>query len=527
MQDLDLKTPSGKAVWTPLEPMEGAPMSAQEFFLRSEEFGVNEVLFTGTTANGKTDCLVVHPLLTCGLGHGAKAKYVFVKPTHAAMKDIINKTKLLYPKIDPGAKFYNSKGEQHWVMSTGEEIWFLLLDSEETYNNSIHGSNWLKIYFDELGTFSNFKLYELMKTRLRFANSDPNLPDILPQILSTTNPWGGIFPDVHRYFMSDADYSEIVETTIHKKIRGEMKEITTRKMTVFGSWEENHHLEDTYIAQFEDWKETNPTMYETLVLGKPNVSHEGFFDGIWDEDAVVLPDDLILPANGGIIDCALDWGYKKPYSIGYYYECNGESLGKVRGKDFCPPKGSIIYFAELYGGSIDAIDTGSKEDAREVAERQKAFENDVLTHYIKGDFEIKGGVADTQLWAENGKATKDGSVSMADDFEAVGIYYDKCDKGAGSRAVGLAEFIKMINASKKNKEDVPHFYVVGKRRCRYFLNTIPSLQTDDRNPDDVKGVDHVMDQVRYRLRHVRKIFSTGGLFGGKGKRKNKGNKRFS
>ncbi len=512
---------SKKPAWEPLPPMDGAPLSAQEYFLRSEEFGINEVLFTGTTANGKTDAIVVHPLLTCGLGHGSKAKYVFFKPSHAAMKDMINKTKILYPKIDPGAKFYNSKGEQHWVMSTGEEIWFLLLDSEETYNSSIHGMNILKAYFDEIGTFPDFKLYELVKTRLRFANSDPDLPDVLPQMISTTNPWGGIFPDVHRYFMQDADYSEIVETVTHKEIRGEMKTITRRKCTIFGTWEENIHLEDSYTVQFDEWKVTNPAMYDALVRGLPNVSHGGFFEGIWDESKVVLPEDFVLPAKGGTIDCALDWGFKKPYSIGYYYECKGESLGIVNGKEFCPPKGSLIYFSELYGGTIDDVDTGSKQDANVVAKLQKEHENGILKSYIDGDFKINKGIADTQLWAENGKSTDNGTVSMADDFKVEGIEWEKCDKGSGSRAIGLAKFIQYLVATNENKEDRPHFYVVGKRRCKYFLNTIPSLQTDEKSADgeDVKGVDHVMDQVRYRLMYIKKTFSTGGLFGGRKKKR--------
>lgn len=512
-----------KSPWKPLPPQKdvnGVPlaaMSAQEFFLRTEEFGIDEVFFTGTTANGKTDALVVHPLMSCGLGYGAKAKYVFVKPSHAAMKDIINKTKLLYPKIDPGAKFYNSKGEQHWVMSTGEEIWFLLLDSVDTYNNNLHGSSWLKIYFDELTTFPDFKLYELMKTRLRFANSNPDLPDVKPQIVSTSNPWGNIKNDVHRYFLAESNYLDIqvYKRKVRDRINGGFKEVQKTKMAIFGSWEENIYLEDTYQLSFDEWKYTNPEMYKALVLGEWDTSIGGYFEGVWDERKIVLPDDFILPAESGYIDRAMDWGTKKPFAIGYFYECNGEELGFINNKIFAPPKGSIIYFAEIYGGSIQEPDKGTNEKAFEVAKKIVKFEKEFLHEYIDGDFKINNGPADAQIWAETGQ-----KISLNDDFIAEGINWHKSKKGRGSRSVGLQKLAQMMLATIQNNPDKPHFYVVGKVRCKHFLNTVPNLQSDEKH-EDVVGVDHIIDMVRYRLMEMKESFKQKSLFG----RKKRGKKK--
>lgn len=140
--ELELELKQGdEVIWSPLPPDKytDAIMSSQEIFLRSEEFDLDEVLFTGTTGNGKTETMVVDPLKFIGMGHGANLKFLFVKPSHGSMDEIISKTKVIYPALFPDAKFYNEKGAKRWVFATGETVEFKLLDSLDTYQKLHHG----------------------------------------------------------------------------------------------------------------------------------------------------------------------------------------------------------------------------------------------------------------------------------------------------------------------------------------------------------------------------------------------------
>jgi hypothetical protein len=50
-------------------------------------------------------------------------------------------------------------------------------------------------------------------------------------------------------------------------------------------------------------------------------------------------------------------------------------------------------------------------------------------------------------------------------------------------------------------------------RCHQFIETVPSLPRDEKDPDDVNtnAEDHIADETRYRVRHVRKKVASGGF----------------
>lgn len=496
--------------WQPLPPEAGtgALLSSQEMLLRSEEFGIREVLFTGTTGSGKTETAVVHPLLSIGLGHGNNLKFLFVKPSHGSMDEIISKTKVLYPMLfGKKAKFYGEKGAKRWVFETGEEIHFKLLDSMETYNTLHHGSQYAKIYFDELSTF-DFSLYEIMKTRLRFVPKRHDIPTVLEQMISTTNPWGNSKDQVYNYFIRGEKYSrpKIIKAKIKDRITGKMKEVITKRMAIFGSWRENTGLPDEYIAMMEEWRKTDPMKYKALCQGRWDTSIGGAFERIWEEDKVRI-DDFLLPSNGYVFR-SMDWGATDPYSISYWYECSGDEIFQIKGKNVEPPVGTLILFSEMYGGTIDQPNIGFDFTAGEVAEMMVEKEKEIIDSMFddtQGKAKISIGPADTQIWSNVGT-----TLTIYDEFKAEGIKWKKCKKGAGSRVAGINRFKELLKNTNKRDPKRPWLLVFDS--CEHFFNNVPNLQRSERNPDDVKGVDHKMDDIRYAITWKRSKSSFGGIY---------------
>lgn len=493
---MELKNGQGKRIaWSPLPKQEGtaAPFSSQEYFLRSEEFGIKEVLFTGTTATGKTETAVVHPLMFIGMGHGANLKFLFVKPTHGSMDEIINKTKILYPDLCPGAKFYNEKGAKRWVFPTGEEIHFKLLDSLETYNSLHHGSQYCKIYWDELTTF-DFSLYEIMKTRLRFVPKRHDIPTVMTQMICTTNPWGKSKDEVYNYFIRGKEYSvpTEIETRMKDRKTGKFKTVKTKRMAIFASWEENIFLEDSYIASMMEWEITDPMKFRALVQGRWDTTIGGMFEKLWDETKVKIQ-DFPIP-SGGYCFRSMDWGMSDPYSISYWYECGGDEDLLINGKIENPPAGTLILFGELYGGTIEKPDVGFDLTASQVAQKIKEKEKFLIENCFDGVQKphISIGPADTQIWNKVGT-----EMTIYDEFKDEGVKWKKCKKGAGSRVAGIQRFKQLLNNTNKRDPKRPWFLVF--ESCEHFFNNVPNLQRSERDNDDVKGCDHKMDDVRYAI----------------------------
>ena len=503
----NLKLYNGREIaWSPLPPEKGtnAPMSSQEMFLRSEQFGIREVLFTGTTGNGKTETMIVHPLLSIGLGHGANLKFLFVKPTHASMDEIVSKMQLLYPLLYPGAKFYNEKGAKRWVFPDGEVIYIKLLNDMKTYQQSIHGLQFAKIYWDEATTF-DWDLYEIMKTRLRFVPKRFDIPTIMEQMVLTTNPWGDSKDDVYNYFIRGQKYSvpQEIKATIKDRETGKKKEIVTKRMAIFGSWRENIYLSDEYVAMFEEWKVSDPEKYKALAQGRWDTTLGGMFEHVFEEEKVKI-EDFILPKEGGVVFRSMDWGSTDPYSISYWYECNGGEVLKTEdGQYLEPPKNTLILFAEMYGGTIQRPNDGNEKTGQEVAldilEKEK-----YIREYMFDDpsVKIKPGPADTQIFNKIGT-----QLTIYDEFKAEGVKWKEAKKGPGSRVAGLNVFKTLLKNT--NKRDPKRPWILVFESCEHFFNNIPNLQRDDKKPDDVKGCDHKMDDVRYAITWKRPKSSFG------------------
>jgi hypothetical protein len=161
----------------------------------------------------------------------------------------------------------------------------------------------------------------------------------------------------------------------------------------------------------------------------------------------------------------MDWGYAKPFSIGWYAVGPGGVLYRIR---------------ELYGCTGEP-NTGVKWTPQRCAQEVWEIEHDdpnLAGRYIYG-------VADSAIFAS------DSGIPIVEAFEEAGIYFDK---GSKQRIPGKMQCHYRL-AFDEDGESM--FYVFN--TCKHFIRCIPSLVYDETNVEDVdtSQEDHNYDEWRY------------------------------
>ena len=160
-----------------------------------------------------------------------------------------------------------------------------------------------------------------------------------------------------------------------------------------------------------------------------------------------------------------DWGYAKPFSVGWY------------AIDY---DGCMYRFRELYGCTGEA-DVGVEWTVERVAEAIREVET---TDPQLKDRKIVG-VADPAIWQENG------GVSIAETMEKYRVYFNKGDH---KRIPGKMQCHYRLAFDERQ---VPMFYVFN--TCKHFIRTIPALIYSETQVEDIdtKMEDHIYDEWRY------------------------------
>lgn len=160
-----------------------------------------------------------------------------------------------------------------------------------------------------------------------------------------------------------------------------------------------------------------------------------------------------------------DWGYAKPFSVGWY----------------AVDHDNVMYrFREMYGCTGEA-DRGVEWTVQRVANEIRRIE--------ETDAQLKGrqitGIADPAIWQE------DGGESIAETMQRQRVYFHKADH---KRLPGKMQCHYRLAF---NDEGIPRFYVFN--TCKHFIRTIPALIYSETDVEDVdtKMEDHIYDEWRY------------------------------
>ncbi len=430
-----------KVIWRPLP-------GSQQAFLTCPAW---ELLYHGTRGPGKTDALLMDYAQHVGQGFGPWWRGAIFRRKEKDLADLIAKSKRWFWRIFPRAKYLVA--DRTWRWPTGEELVLANADGPDDYW-TWHGQEYPFMGWEELTSWPNLELYELMKSICR--SSRQGMPR---KYRATANPWGPGHHAVKEYFI-DAGAE-----------RAPIDGPEGVRMHIAGRVEENTHLlaaDPAYIRRLDAIR--NPELRKAWRQGDWTVNPGGFLVGVFDRAKHVVkpfPIPITWPRWR-----ALDWGFARPFSVGWYTKN--------------PDTGAIYRYRELYGWKKRA-DVGARMSYTRVAELIARAEK----REKKAGCKFLACPADTGIWGEIGISKAGQQITGASQMAEQGVHWVQARKGPGSRVNGAQIVVDMLTLDR--------FFVFD--TCRHWIRTVPALQPD---PDDWEDVDteqedHAWDETRYSL----------------------------
>jgi hypothetical protein len=211
-----------------------------------------------------------------------------------------------------------------------------------------------------------------------------------------------------------------------------------RNALLYGDW-------DSFAGQvFTEWR-NNPDAYESRL-----------------NTHVINP--FRVPDSWKIYR-GFDFGYAKPFSVGWYAIDHDGRMYRIR---------------ELYG-CTGTPNEGVKWEPGTIARKIKEIESD--------DINLKGkriyGIADPSIFDESR------GESIAQMMERERIFFER---GDNTRIPGK---MQLHNRLMFDDEGIPMLYIFN--TCKHFIRTFPELIYDDTDVEDIDtdGEDHIYDECRY------------------------------
>lgn len=426
------------------QPQSGPQMD----FCASPEF---EVCYGGSAGGGKSDGLLHEGLRQV---HIPEYRAILFRRKTKNLRRLIDRSQETFPKIFPGAEWKET--EKTWCFPSGAK--YMLWHMEEEKHKFDHdGQEYHYIGFDELTHFTQTQ-YLYLVSRCRTSNRA-----IRCYVRSSAMPMGVGITWVKQRFIDNGANVVVKDgdTGLERKF-------------VPARLEDNKVLTDNDPAYLERLKLLGPKMFRALHKGDWDVIQGASFEELDKSIHMLPPHD---PPSGALVWRALDWGYAKPFSVGWYYENHD---------------GQVVRFREWYGWTGKA-DVGLKMDSREVARKILDFQKDLSVSY---------GVADPAI-----ESKVDGSPSVADNMRDEGVVWRPA---INDRIQGKMELHSRLRYDEEdldeNNKPRSMFYVTS--NCKQWWRTVPMMQADTGRPEDVdtKMEDHIYDETRYALmsRRLRK-----------------------
>jgi hypothetical protein len=376
---------------------------------------------------------------------------------------LIDKTLNYYPRVFPTAR-YNASSHT-WTFPSGAKIIFGAMQHAKD-KVKYQGQAFDFIAFDELTHFT-YEEYSYM-----FSRNRPNGPGTRVYIRATANPGGVGHGWVKERFITAGEPMQTLWETVELKDPSGKKHTKQQdRVYIPASVYDNPKLlenDPDYVARLASMPEADR---EALLYGNWD-SFSGQVFTEWKNDSSHYHDRLnthvIAPfevPQSWSIWCGMDWGYSKPFSVGWFAVDHERRLYHIK---------------ELYGWDGNP-DTGIKWEPSQVAREIKRIESEDPN--LKGRHIMR--VGDPAIWGS------DGTESIGALFERERVYFEKGDH---ARIDGKMQLHHRFAFDEDGK---PMLYVFS--NCKNFIRTVPNLVYDSTHVEDVDtdGEDHIYDMTRY------------------------------
>lgn len=438
-----------RVIWSP-QPRQAALMARFE----------DEALYGGAAGGGKSDCALAEALRQV---HIPYYRGLILRKTFPQLSVHEAATTEIYARACRGAKLNESK--HVWTFPSGAKIYFGSMQYTKDRTN-YQGKRYDFIDFDELTQFL-WDEYSYM-----FSRNRPNGPGTRCYIRAQANPGGVGHGWVKERFITAGKPMETIWERL--KIRhpdGHEESRWKSRIFVPSSVFDNKILlqnDPDYLTRLAAMpeRERNALLYGDWDTFSGQVFTEWRNDGSHYSDRinthVISP--FLVPETWSIW-CAMDWGYARPFSVGWYAVDHDRRLYRIR---------------EFYG-CTGTPNEGVRLEPSDVARRIKKIEGE--------DPNLRGRtirrVGDPAIWGSQG------SESVGALMERQRVYFEK---GDNARLDGKMQVHHRLAFDERG---VPMLYVFS--TCRHFIRTVPNLVYDETNVEDVDtgGEDHIYDELRY------------------------------
>lgn len=433
------------------------PQRRQAEFMARAEY---EALYGGAAGGGKSDALVIEALRQVHIPH---YKALILRKTFPQLSELIDKSRNYYARVFPGAVYNQST--RNWRFPSGARIQFGAMQHPKD-REKYQGQAFDFIAFDELTHFC-FDEYVYL-----FSRNRPNGPGTRVYIRATANPGGVGHGWVKERFITAAPpMTPICEDVVWRDAIGRENHAQQSRIFVPSTVYDNEILLK------------NDPDYVRRLAALPRAERDALLYGDWDSflgqvflewrndpahyqtrrnTHVIAP--FQIPRTWKICR-GFDWGYARPFSVGWYAADEDGRLYRIR----------------EYYGCTGTPNQGVRMEPRQVAAKIREIEAE--DENLKDRTII--GVADPAIFAGNG------TESVASLMEKERVYFMR---GEHSRLAGK---MQVHHRMAFDPAGVPMLYVFS--TCRNFIRTVPALCYDTKNVEDVDtgAEDHIYDELRY------------------------------
>ena len=415
---------------------------------------VKEVLFGGTRGSGKTD-LLLGDQITGALAWGPWWHGMIVRRKY---KDFATIRKRLDELIRMGLPAERSGGETQLGvvrLSNGATIYLQAIPRLDLADDH-QGQAYTRISIDEAPLLPFIgPLIDRLKGCLRSVHGVPT------GFLLTGNPGGPGSAQVKLLYIDPAPPNTV------------QRDEYTSRVFISSRLTDNRVLatrDPNYIAQLQSIKD--PLLRRAWIDGDWDVFIGQAFDFRNDPPPEGHVIDPIWPIPEHVpLYMTFDWGYGKPFSIGWWWVDTADTL---------------IRCAEWYGWDGKTPDVGLRLTDEQIAEG-------ILEREAKLGLQGRDIIrlAGPDCWNRKPNYLGGGQgPSTAEVFRDKGI---RLRPGDPSRTLKIRQFRSRL--ARQGPLDQPRLLVYS--TCRHFIRTIPALCMDELNPEDVDtdAEDHVYDEA--------------------------------
>lgn len=426
------------------------PTPKQRLFHSSR---ADEVLYGGAAGGGKSKACVMDAFMRCMRWPGSHA-YLF-RRTYPELRDTLIAEALA--SIPHGLGGYNSAAHDY-ALPGGSVMHFRACQRpDEVYKYQGTQIHWL--YMDELTHFEQ-GVYDYLRTRVRAVKA----LGIVPVVRCTSNPGGAGHSWVKARFVDSAPPGQMHDVRVYSRALDRWQTRTLQYIPALAT--DNPFLSEDYIFELEQ---------------KPEKLRRALLEGHWDAfEGQVFEEWTDAPEHYGdrryTHVCApfeipghwhryrsFDFGYTKPFSVGWWAVDEDGVLYRYRELYGCPP-----------GHANEGVRWTPRRIARAIRETEAAAGEDGVL-----------GVADPSIFdASRGQ-------SVAEQMAEEGIYFEP---GDNQRLAGKMQLHYRLAFDELG---CAQMYIFS--TCREFIRTLPALSYDERHVEDIDtdGEDHIYDETRY------------------------------